>query len=117
LFVGMGYMVGDYVDRGGQLGLPYLQYIGAGLIAYTAVQVGMIESTYPVLSGFKWHKTYYGIAAAPPRPADLVAGQLGYIGLRVLVAAVAFLIVMALFGAVEPVAALLTPLIALLVGW
>lgn len=116
LFVGMGLLVGEYVDRGGALDLPYLQFIGAGLIAYTGVQIGMLESSYPVLSGFKWHKTYYGIAAAPPRPADMVAGQLGYIGLRILIAAVAFLVVMTLFGAVDSGWAVLTPLVALLVG-
>ncbi|QSB13164.1 ABC transporter permease [Natronosporangium hydrolyticum] len=115
-FLGMGLMVGEYVDRGGALDLPYAQFIGAGLLAFTGVQVAMIESGFPVLGNFKWHKIYYGMAAAPPRVSDMIAGQLGYISLRVLVTATAFLLVMIPFGAVASAGAVFAPLIAVLVG-
>lgn len=115
-FLGMGVMVGEYVDRGGELDVPYLVFIGAGLIAFTGVQIAMVESGFPVLGSFKWRRIYYGIAAAPPRVSDMIVGQLAYIALRVLVAAVAFLLVMAAFGAVASPAAVVTPLVAVLVG-
>jgi lipooligosaccharide transport system permease protein len=115
-FLGMGVAVGEYVDRGGGLDLPYLQFIGSGLLAFTGVQIAMIEASYPVMGGFKWHRFYFGIAAAPPRVADIVAGQLGYIGLRIAISATAFLLVMLPFGAVGSAWAVVTPLVAMLVG-
>lgn len=115
-FLGMGLAVGEYVDRGGGLDLPYRQFIGAGLLAFTGVQIAMIESSYAVLGGFKWQRTYHGMAAAPLRMVDIIAGQLGYIGLRVMVSATAFLIVMVPFGAVGSAWAVLAPLVAVLMG-
>jgi lipooligosaccharide transport system permease protein len=115
-FLGMGLAVGEYVDRGGRLDLPYQQFIGAGLLAFTGVQIAMMESSYSVLGGFKWQRIYYGMAAAPLRVGDMVAGQLGYIALRIVIAATAFLVVMVPFGAVRSVWALLAPAVAALVG-
>ena len=115
-FLGMGVMVGEYVDRGGGLDVPYLYFIAPGLLAFTGLQIGMTEASYPVMSGFKWHKSYYGMAAAPPRVPDIVAGQLAFIAIRVLIAAVAFLAVMAAFGAVDSWWALTAPGVAVLVG-
>lgn len=115
-FLGMGLAVGEYVDRGGGLDLPYQQFIGSGLLAFTGVQIAMTESSYSVMGGFKWQRIYYGMAAAPLRVGDIVAGQLGYIGLRIGLAAGAFLLVMIPFGAVGSGWAVLAPLVAVLVG-
>lgn len=115
-FLGMGVMVGAYVDRGGGLDVRYLEFIAPGLLAFTGLQIAMIEASYPVIGSFKWHKIYYSMASAPPRVGDIIAGQLGYIGLRVLVAAVAFLIVMVSFGAVSSAWAIVMPLVTALVG-
>jgi len=115
-FLGMGLAVGEYVDRGGGLDLPYQQFIGSGLLAFTGVQIAMMESSYSVMGGFKWQRIYYGMAAAPLRVGDMVAGQLGYIGLRIAIAAGAFLVVMVPFGAVGSGWAVLAPLVAVLVG-
>ena len=62
-------------DRGGGLDLPYLQFIGSGLVAFAGVQIAMVEASYPVMGGFKWRRTYYGMAAAPLRIGDIVAGR------------------------------------------
>jgi lipooligosaccharide transport system permease protein len=115
-FFGMGLAVGEYIDRGGGLDLPYVQFVGSGLLAFTGVQIAMMEAGYPVMGGFKWLRTYYGMAAAPLRIADIVVGQLGYIALRVALAAVAFLVVMIPFGAVESGWAAVTPVVAVLTG-
>ncbi len=115
-FLGMGVAVGRYVDRGGNLDLPYLQFIAPGLLAFAGLQIAMMESGFPVLGNFKWHKIYFGMASAPPRVGDMIVGQLGYISLRVLVSATAFLLVMLPFGAIASAWAVLTPLVAVLVG-
>jgi lipooligosaccharide transport system permease protein len=115
-FLGMGVAVGAYVDRGGGLDVPYLQFIAPGLLAFAGLQIGMIEASWPVLAMFKWQRIYYGMAAAPLRITDMIVGQLGYIALRVFVAAGAFLLVMIPFGVVGSAWAGLTPVIAVLVG-
>jgi lipooligosaccharide transport system permease protein len=115
-FLGMGLAVGEYVDRGGGLDLPYVQFIGSGLLAFTGVQIAMVEASYPVMGGFKWHRTYYAMAAAPLRVRDIVVGHLSYIALRVALAAGAFVLVMVPFGAVESGWAAVTPVFAVLTG-
>jgi lipooligosaccharide transport system permease protein len=115
-FLGMGVAVGAYVDRGGNLDMPYLQFIAPGLLAFTGLQIAMMESGFPVVGNFKWHKIYFGMASAPLRVGDMLLGQLGYISLRVLVAATGFLLVMVPFGAIGSAWAALTPLVAVLVG-
>jgi lipooligosaccharide transport system permease protein len=92
-----------------------------GLVASTALQVAIGESTFPVLGQFHWIKTYFAQAASPLRPGDIVAGQLAYLLFRVLTSVLAFLAVAALFGALHspwavatlPVAALLATAVAL----
>nr|WP_042178193.1 ABC transporter permease [Kibdelosporangium sp. MJ126-NF4]CEL13039.1 ABC-2 type transporter [Kibdelosporangium sp. MJ126-NF4]CTQ98725.1 ABC-2 type transporter [Kibdelosporangium sp. MJ126-NF4] len=115
-FLGMGLAVGAYVDRGGALPVPYLDYIAPGLIAFAGLQIAVGEGGFPVLTNFKWQKIYDSMAAAPLRIADMVLGRLGYIAIRVMVAAVAFLVVMLAFGAVGSVLAVTTPFVAALVG-
>jgi ABC-type multidrug transport system permease subunit len=112
----MGLTVGAYVDRGGALGLRYLDYIAPGLLASTALQVAVGESTWSVLSAFQWQRTYHAMAASPLRVRDIVAGHLGYVLLRVLLSAAGFMIVMTGFGAVHSVWAPAALPVAVLVG-
>jgi lipooligosaccharide transport system permease protein len=112
----MGLTVGGYVDRGGALGVRYLDFIAPGLLASTALQVAVGESSYPVFDGFSWTRTYHSIRATPVRITDMVVGHLAYVLLRVGVSAAAFLIVMVAFGAVHSAWAPAAVPIALLVG-
>jgi lipooligosaccharide transport system permease protein len=112
----MGLTVGGYVDRGGALHVRYLDFIAPGLLASTALQVAVGESSYPVFDGFTWTRTYHSIRATPARITDMVVGHLAYILVRVAVSAAAFLIVMVAFGAVHSAWAPAAVPIALLVG-
>ena len=95
--LGFGVGVGAYV-RGGVAGVPYLDWMVPGLIASTAMQIGIGESTWAVLGGFEWRRTYFGQAAAPLRVADIVDGHLAFVVFRVLTSAGAFLLMAASFG-------------------
>jgi lipooligosaccharide transport system permease protein len=112
----MGLTVGGYVDRGGALGVRYLDFIAPGLLASTALQVAVGESTYAVFDGFAWTRTYHSIHATPVRVPDMVFGHLGYVLMRVGVSAAGFLVVMTAFGAVHSAWAPAALPIALLVG-
>jgi lipooligosaccharide transport system permease protein len=109
--------VGRYVDAGSSgLGVSYLDFVAPGVVASTALQVGVGESTYPVFGAFHWTRSYHAMRASPLTIGDMLRGQLAYIMLRVLIAAAGFLIVLVPFGAVHsPWAFTVLPL-AMLIG-
>jgi lipooligosaccharide transport system permease protein len=113
--LGFGVGVGAYV-RGGVEGAPYLDWIVPGLIASTAMQVGIGDSTWPVLGGFEWRRIYFGQAGAPLRVADIVDGHLAFVLFRVLTTTGAFLLITTAFGTMHSWWALATLPIAALVG-
>jgi lipooligosaccharide transport system permease protein len=100
MLLGLGFSVGSYVDAAGGLGLPYVDYIAPGLLASTVMQVAISETTWPVLGGFMWVRTYHGMRASPLRPKDIVGGEALYVGLRTGSSALGFLVVMVFAGAV-----------------
>lgn len=113
--VSFGVGVGAYVDQPVG-GVSYLDWIMPGLIASTALQVAIAESSWPVLGNFEWIKMYETQAAAPLRTADILGGHLAYVLFRVLASSVAFLLVAAVFGTLHSLWALATLPVALLTG-
>jgi lipooligosaccharide transport system permease protein len=114
--LGIGVSVGTYVNRAGDLGVPYLDYIAPGLLASTALQVAIGESTWPIMSAFQWIRIYHAMQASPLRPGDLVGGETLYILLRVGLSALGFVVVMAGFGTVHSWWVIAAVPVALLVG-
>lgn len=113
--LGFGVGVGAYVDQGVG-GVPYLDWILPGLIASTAFQVAVSESTWPVYGNFQWTKLYFAQSAAPLRVVDILGGHLLFVLFRVFTASVAFLLVAAAFGVVRSVWALAALPVVLLLG-
>jgi lipooligosaccharide transport system permease protein len=113
--VGFGIGVGAYVT-GGVDGVPYLDWMVPGLIASTAMQIAISESTWPVLGGFEWRRVYFGQADAPLRIADIIGGHLLFVLLRALLGGCTFLAVAAAFGTLHSWWALACAPIAVLVG-
>jgi lipooligosaccharide transport system permease protein len=117
--LGFGVGLGAYVS-GGVDGVPYLDWVVPGLIASTAANVAVADSTWPVLASFTWHRNYFAQAAAPLRVDDVLGGHLAFVVFRAIVSAAAFLAVAAAFGtlrsgwalAVLPIAGLLALAVA-----
>jgi lipooligosaccharide transport system permease protein len=101
ILLGMGLTVGGFVDRGGALGVPYLDYIAPGLLASTVAQIAVAESMWPVMGAFMWHRSYHSMIATPLRPVDILRGQSAFLLLRTGLPAASFLLVMTLLGAVH----------------
>lgn len=96
----MGIGFGSQVERGTlPYDVSYVQYVAPALLVVGAVQFAVGESTYPVLSGFKWEKSYLAVTATPISPGQLVGGHLIWVALRVVLAAVVYVVVAAFFGA------------------
>ena len=96
--VGLGSLVHNRSALGG---LSYLQFVGPGLLAATAMQIGASESTYTVLGSFKWIRTYHAMAATPLTPVDILVGHLLWMASRVALASAIYLGVVAAFGGVR----------------
>ncbi len=97
-------------------GVTYLAFLAPGLLASTAMQTAATESTFPVMAGIVWVKSYHGMLATPIRTADVVIGKLTYIGLRLLIVTTVFFVVSVAFGAITRPEAVLAVPAALLTG-
>lgn len=115
---GMGFGLGLLVDRasGGVGGVPYVVFIAPGVLASTAMQVGVGEASFSVMGGIKWDRIYHGMLATPLGPVDVVAGQLAFIAFRVLTSCAVFLAVAGLLGTVRSPWALAALAVATLCG-
>jgi lipooligosaccharide transport system permease protein len=69
-----------------------------GLVAAHAMQTAVGETTYPVMGGIKWHKSYHAQMATPLEVRDIVNAHLGFVAFRVGSACAVFLLVLAPFG-------------------
>jgi lipooligosaccharide transport system permease protein len=115
--VAMGVSVGRHIDgRPGAIGMPYLDFIGPGLLASTALAVAVSEATWPAFSAFKWVRSYHAMRASPLTTGAILRGHLLYLILRVLLVTVAFLLVLLPFGVLHSWWALAAPVPAVLVG-
>jgi lipooligosaccharide transport system permease protein len=114
LGIGLGNIVN--ARAGGQsLGTSYLSFIAPALIAATALQVAVGQSMYPILfNGFKFQRLYFAMNATPLTAKQIASGVLGWIATRTALSATLYLAVVACFGGVRSVGALLCVPIATL---
>ncbi len=111
--VGLGTIIKPSSTPGG---VPYLAFFAPGMLAAAAMQNGVIESAFPV-SRAKTARGAYPVASTTPlEPTDILVGHLLFMGLRIAMSAVAFVLVMVAFGAARSPLVILTPLAALLTG-
>ena len=97
----MGVGLGALVDRGGTPlpgGVPFLHFLAPGLLAAACMQTAAFESSFPVMGKMTWQRNYEAITATPLRVSDVVLGELAWIAVRLSMVAVAFTIVISLFG-------------------
>ena len=120
LFLGaMGFGLGSLISRGPSRtvdGASYLAFLAPGLLAATAMQSAYVEATYPIMARIQWLRTYEGILATPIGVLDVLAGEFGWLALRLALGSCAFFLVMLLFGTVHSGLALLAILVAVLTG-
>lgn len=107
----MGLALGSLVPGVARFGgVSYLAFLAPGLLAAQAMQTATIESSWPLLAGFKWQKTFEGSIATPQRPLDLAIGHFYWLAVRTGIVTGIFLLVMLAFGAVaSPLAVLAWP--------
>jgi len=115
LAMGLGF--GSQVQAGPATGgLSYVHYIAPALLVSAALQNAVGESTYPVLSGFKWQKDYLAVTATPVTPGQVLGGHLIWVALRLLLAGTAYAVIALLFGAWLNAGAVLVVLVGAATG-
>ena len=115
--IGVG--LGRLIDHGSSQavdGVRYIVFLAPGLLAGTAMQIATNESTFPVMAGIKWLKTYLAMLATPLEVTDVLYGHLLWILTRVALAAGVFLAVMSVFHTVPSQWAVLAFPAAILTG-
>jgi len=98
----MGVGLATLVDAEGAAafgGVSYLAFIAPALLVSAAVMTAANEFTFPVMSGFKWRRTYYGPHASPLTPEQIAAGHIMAVTLRFLLQSSIYFAAVALFGA------------------
>jgi lipooligosaccharide transport system permease protein len=115
LGIGLGSFIGD-ITVGGTT-YEYVAFVAPGLLAATAMQVGAIESSWPVLSAIKWSRQYHAMLSTPLRVRDVLAGHQAWVAFRVLATVSIYFAVIALpFSAVESWWGIFAIPVAVLVG-
>ena len=99
--VAMGVGLGSMLDAKGTTvdGVSYLVFVAPAIMVATSAQSAFGESTYPVMGGFKWQRTYFGPAATPIDPRQIAWGHLVGVALRFTLQALIFWVIMVAFGA------------------
>jgi lipooligosaccharide transport system permease protein len=112
--VGLGYGIGNFLPKMGDL--PYINFLAAGMICYSAMNSATYESLYSAFSRLKVQRTWEGILHAPMTVTDIVLGEWLWSGLKSTLSGVAMLLAMYLLGIVHGFAPLAVIPVILLVG-
>src|SRR4051812_6040266 len=98
--VGLGSLVDQTQGQQGVEGVSYLAFVAPALLCTAAVTVASEEFTYPVMLGFKWNPTFFGMNAAPITPGQIIDGIVISVTARLLLASSLYYVIMLIFGAV-----------------
>ena len=97
--VGFGTLVAGRPGVGAATGgVSYLAWLTPALLAVSAVQSGAFESSYPVLSGFKWQRIYHAMTAGPISPAQVAIGHIAWVAIKLVLTGTVFVAVAAVVG-------------------
>ncbi|WP_052372801.1 ABC transporter permease [Amycolatopsis taiwanensis] len=115
--VALGVGFGSQVKAGTATGgLSYLHYIAPTLLVSAAAQNAVGESTYPVLSGFKWQKDYLAVTATPITPGQLLGGHFLWVALRLSMVGAVYALIALAFGAWLNAGVVLVVLVGVVTG-
>jgi lipooligosaccharide transport system permease protein len=113
---GVGALVGDLELADGRT-VPYLTFLAPALLAASAMNGAVAESTMNFFAKMKFAKLYDSVLNTPVTPVEIAFGELGWAMLRGAMYTGAFLVIMVGMDLTSPVRALVALPAALLVGF
>ncbi len=116
---GVGLGLGRFI--GEMDGVPYIEFLGTGLLVTAGMWTASFECTYGTFIRLEFEKVYDGMLAAPITARDLIVGELIWAGTKgvffTFAVLVVFLVLAVLGYPIVPMPqALMTPLFGFLVG-
>lgn len=91
-------------------GLPYLSFVGAGVLAYAVMSRAMFETTYGSYFRMVYQSTFDAILATPVEAESLALAEISWATTKALIDAFIILVILTIFGAATSPFALLAPL-------
>jgi len=116
LGIGLGGLIKVVTTDGGQ-SVPYASFVAPALLASSAMNGAVFDSTYNVFFKLKFAKLYDSVLATPMGPRDVAVGEISWSLMRGGLYAAAFLVVAWLVGAVHSWWALLALPAATFIGF
>ena len=116
LGIGLGSLVRTVTTDGG-LVVPYADFVAPALLASSAMNGAVFDSTFNVFFKLKYAKLYDSVLATPLGPRDVAVGEIGWALIRGSLYAAAFLAVAVAAGTVHSWWALLAVPAATLIGF
>ena len=114
--VGVGALVGDLTLPDGSP-VSYTAFIAPALLASSAMNGAVYESTMNIFFKLKYGKIYDAILSTPLKPVDIAVGEISWSLIRGGIYAIGFMIVMTVFGLIESWWAIMAIPAALLIGF
>jgi lipooligosaccharide transport system permease protein len=114
--VGLGALISARQQAAAFGGVPYIDWLGPGLLAAMAMQTATFESTYPIMNKIMWGRNYEAMLSTPLEVASIVRGELAWVAFRIGSLAAVFLVVLTVFGIPRTPLAVLAVPVAMLVG-
>ena len=114
--IGIGALVGDVTGPGG-VEIGYTAFVAPALMAASAMNGSVLETTFNIFFKLKFGNVYEGILTTPMEPRDIAIGEIGWALLRGLLYAGVFLVVMVVMGLTESWWAILMLPGAVLIGF
>jgi lipooligosaccharide transport system permease protein len=114
--VGIGKLVGHITGPGGAL-LSYPVFVAPALLASSAMNGAIYDSTLNVYYKLKFARTYDAILATPVGVGDVALGEITWALIRGLLYSAVFVVVMAVLGDIASPWALLALPAAVLIGF
>jgi lipooligosaccharide transport system permease protein len=97
--VGIGGLIGSVTYEGHPV--PYREFVAPGLLAVSALNGALNDSTFNVYGRLKFDKLYDAVLATPLTARDVAASEIGWAVTRGMLYAVPFLCVMAVMGLIR----------------
>ena len=116
LGIGLGALVRTVTTEGGQ-SVPYAAFVAPALLASSAMNGAVIDSTYNVFFKLRFAKLYDSMLATPLGPRDIAVGEVSWSLLRGALYSTAFLVVALATGSVRSWWALLAVPSAVVIGF
>jgi lipooligosaccharide transport system permease protein len=111
---GIGLGLGKYIVT--MEGMPYIKFLGTGLLVTTAMFTASFECSFGTFIRLEFDKVYDGMLSAPISVNDLLIGEILWAGTKGLFFSFAVLVIMTAFRIIPLPWSLFAPLIGFITG-